>query len=195
MKRTIAVLVLETQQHMTKQAINSYPLVSKLSHWISAITIIGLFALGFWMVDLTYYSSWYKTAPHWHKSIGILLLLATVVRLVYKLKQPKVLPVASHSKLVKKASKFTHIMLYLMMITLMISGYLISTADGRAIEVFNWFSVASLGELFTNQEDISGLVHKYLAYSLIALVVVHAVAAIKHHVIDKDDTLKRMISK
>ncbi|WNC70393.1 cytochrome b [Thalassotalea nanhaiensis] len=180
---------------MTKQAINSYPLLSKLTHWISAITIIGLFALGYWMVDLTYYSSWYKTAPHWHKSIGILLLFATVARLIYKFKQPKVSPVASHSKLVKKASKLTHAMLYLMMIVLMISGYLISTADGRAIEVFNWFSVASLGELFTNQEDIAGIVHKYLAYSLIALAAVHAGAAIKHHVIDKDDTLKRMTTK
>ncbi|WNC74286.1 cytochrome b [Thalassotalea psychrophila] len=180
---------------MTKQAINSYPLLSKLAHWLSAITIIGLFALGFWMVDLTYYSSWYKTAPHWHKSIGVLLLLATAIRLIYKLKQPKVLPIVSHSKLVKKASALTHVMLYLMMIILMISGYLISTADGRAIEVFNWFSVASVGELFANQEDIAGLVHKYLAYSLITLVVVHAGAAIKHHVIDKDDTLKRMTSK
>ncbi|WOH38261.1 cytochrome b [Thalassotalea fonticola] len=180
---------------MTKQTINSYGSISKLLHWLSALTIIGLFALGFWMVELTYYSSWYKTAPHWHKSIGIILLFATAIRMVYKVKQPKVLAIANHSKLVKKASSLTHKLLYLMLIVLMISGYLISTADERAIDVFNWFSIPSLGELFNNQEDISGLIHKYLAYSLIALVVVHAGAAIKHHVIDKDDTLKRMTSK
>ena len=75
----------------------------------------------------------------------------------------------------------------------MISGYLMSTSDNRAIEIFNWFSVPALGELFANQEDISGMIHEYAAYILIAVSAIHALAAMKHHIIDKDETLKRML--
>ena len=47
----------------------SYGLIAIASHWLSAVAVIGLFAMGVWMVELTYYSPWYKTAPHWHKSV------------------------------------------------------------------------------------------------------------------------------
>lgn len=66
-----------------------------------------------------------------------------------------------------------------------------STADGRAIEVFNWFSMPAVGELFLNQADIAGEIHYYLAYSLIGLAALHALAALKHHYINKDNTLKK----
>jgi cytochrome b561 len=79
------------------------------------------------------------------------------------------------------------------LLSLFISGYLISTADGRAIEVFNWVSVPALGELFENQEDVAGDIHFYLAWTLIGLAVVHALAALKHHFINKDDTMKQML--
>ena len=77
----------------------------------------------------------------------------------------------------------------------MLSGYLISTADGRAIEVFGLISVPALGSLVENQEDIAGVFHKYAAYLLVTLAIMHALAAVKHHFIDKDQTLKRMIGQ
>ena len=77
----------------------------------------------------------------------------------------------------------------------MITGYLISTADGRGIEVFELITIPAYGAIIENQEDIAGLVHKWLAYLLIALASLHALAALKHHFIDKDNTLNRMIGK
>ncbi len=174
---------------------HSFGLMSKLLHWLSALSVLGLFVLGYWMVDLTYYSSWYKTAPYWHKSIGILLLLATLFRLVWKTMQTTVMPLSSHSKKVKLAASLTHKLLYTLLLVLMASGYLISTADGRAIEVFNWFAVPSLGELIAEQAEIAGVVHKFIGYALISLSILHGGAAIKHHFYDKDDTLKRMTTK
>jgi len=88
-----------------------------------------------------------------------------------------------------------HLALYVLLFAIMLSGYLISTADSRGIDVFEWFEVPGFGSLFENQEDIAGLFHQYAAYSLIGLVILHAAAAIKHHFIDKDNTLKRMIRK
>lgn len=91
------------------------------------------------------------------------------------------------------AAKAAHGFMYLNLLALFVSGYLISTSDGRGIDVFNWFTVPSMGELFANQSDLAGTVHYYAAWVLIVLASVHALAAIKHHIIDKDDTLRKMI--
>ena len=76
---------------------------------------------------------------------------------------------------------------------LMMTGYLISTADGRGIAVFGLFEIPALSISFENQEDIAGEIHWLLAWGLILMVGLHAMAAIKHHVINKDDTLLKMI--
>ena len=76
----------------------------------------------------------------------------------------------------------------------MCRGYLISTADGRGIAVFNLFEIPGIGELFDSQADIAGLFHQFAAYSLIGLVVIHMLGAFKHHFFDKDSTLIRMIT-
>ena len=93
----------------------------------------------------------------------------------------------------KKLSRLGHTLLYTLMIALFASGYLISTADGRAIDVFNWFAVPAVGELFNNQEDLAGDAHFYIAWSVITISVIHMLAALKHHFINKDDTMKQML--
>ncbi|WP_282168056.1 cytochrome b [Shewanella japonica] len=172
---------------------DGYGLFTILLHWISALTILGLFGLGFWMVDLTYYSSWYQTAPNIHKSVGVLLLGLTLIRILWRFISVTTQANSSHKHWEKQAAKWTHRAFYLLMLLIMISGILISTADGRGIMVFDWFELPSLGSFITNQEDIAGVIHQYLAYGLIALVVIHAAGAIKHQLIDKDSTLTRMI--
>lgn len=168
-----------------------YNAVLRAIHWLTAVVVVGLFAVGWWMVDLTYYSDWYKTAPYWHKSIGILLALLTVFRLVWR--KAKGTPAIEGSKLEKAGAHAAHHLIYVLLFLIFASGYLISTSDGRAIEVFNWFSVPALGELFPNQSDIAGTVHYYAAFVLIGLAALHAAAALKHHFINKDNTLRKMI--
>ena len=147
------------------------------------------------MVDLTYYHEWYKTAPDLHKSIGILLFVLMIFRLLWRYTQITPNHLESHSALERKAGKITHTLLYLLIFATMITGYLISTADGRGIEVFSLVEVPGFGAMIENQEDIAGLVHKWLAYVLIGLATLHALAALKHHFIDKDNTLNRIIGK
>lgn len=177
---------------MLTNSVTRYGMISIALHWLVAIIIFSLFALGYWMVDLTYYSSWYRTAPYWHKSIGILLFVVVVIRLLWRLATPTPAALSSHSLLEKRVARTTHLILYLLILLIMLSGYLISTADGRSIAVFTWFTVPALGELFPRQADIAGAFHQYLAYALIGLTVLHALGALKHHFIDKDATLKRM---
>ncbi|GFD69330.1 cytochrome b [Alteromonas sp. KUL156] len=168
-----------------------WPRLIVILHWLSALTIVGMFASGLWMVDLTYYSDWYKTAPHWHKSAGLLLLAIVICRLVVRTFTSR--PPSYGTPVEKNLSRIGHGLLYALMIALFTSGYLISTADGRAIDVFNWFSVPAMGELFENQEDIAGDAHFYIAWSVIVLAVIHTLAALKHHFLSNDDTLKQML--
>ena len=172
-----------------------YGYVSIFFHWLSALSIFGLFALGYYMVDLGYYDQWYKTAPELHKSIGILLFILMVIRLIWRFIQLTPEHLTSHSNFERKAGKFIHSVLYLLIFIMMIAGYLISTADDRGIDVFALFTVPGFGSFIENQEDIAGLVHKWLAYLLISLSSLHAIAALKHHFIDKDNTLNRMTGR
>ena len=168
-----------------------WPRLVVFLHWITAFAVIGMFASGLWMVDLTYYSDWYKTAPHWHKSVGLLLVAITVLRLATRAVTSR--PPSLGSATEKKLSRLGHTLLYTLMIALFASGYLISTADGRAIDVFNWFAISAVGELFNNQEDRAGDAHFYIAWSVITISVIHMLAALKHHFINKDDTMKQML--
>lgn len=180
---------------MLKNSPSHYGIVSVVLHWLVALAVFGLFAAGFWMVDLSYYSQWYRTAPHWHKSTGILLAVVMLLRLLWRWFSPPPPALATHRSWERKTSAVVQSCLYLGILLLVISGYLISTEDGRPIAVFDWFEVPALGALFNNQADIAGLVHEYVAYSLIALAVLHGLAALKHHYIDKDHTLKRMLGR
>ncbi|MBV1909588.1 MAG: cytochrome b [Kangiellaceae bacterium] len=174
---------------------NHYGWISIFIHWIVALTVFGLFGLGYWMVDLGYYDAWYKPAPALHKSIGITLLALMVVRTIWRKNQIKPKPLATHTEIERKSGHAVHIALYFIIFIVMFSGYFISTADGRAIEVFELFEVPGFGALIENQEDVAGLIHQYAAYTLVGIAILHALAALKHHFIDKDNTLKRMLGK
>ena len=177
-----------------KNTTTGYGRVSVLLHWLSALTVFSLFGLGLYMVELGYYDPLYKQAPSWHKSIGLILLGVTIFRLFWKLTGEKPKSLSAHSKWTVRLSKLGHHALYLLLLSLMVSGYLISTADGRAIDVFGWFEVPAIISGIKHQEDIAGIVHFYLAWSLVSLASGHGLMAVKHHVVDKDNTLKRMLT-
>ncbi|MFB9136854.1 cytochrome b [Vibrio olivae] len=171
--------------------IKRYNRTARMIHWLSAIVIIGMFAVGLWMVDLSYYSEWYRTAPHWHKSIGLLLTGLTLFRIVWKFVTTS--PEIEGALLEKRLAILAHGAIYLLLLTIFTSGYLISTEDGRGIDVFNWFSIPGAGALFDGQADKAGVIHSYAAWGLIILAAGHAAAALKHHFINKDNTLRKMI--
>lgn len=169
---------------------------AKLLHWLTALTVVGMFALGLWMVELSYYDSWYRTAPDIHKSIGIALVMVTALRLVYKFVMPQPGALPGHSPLVRVAAKVVHSVIYLLLLVMFVSGYLITTAKGDSLVVFGgYLEIPSVFSGVDNLEDKAGEVHEIVAFTLIGLAVLHALAALKHHFIDRDDTLLRMIRR
>lgn len=170
----------------------NYGVVSWGFHWAMFVAILVVFGLGLWMVDLDYYSPYYVLAPDIHRSVGILLLFALVFRLGWRIVSTK----PSDDDLApweRIASALVHWGFYPLLFALLITGYLISTAKGEPVSVFGWFNVPATLQL-PGQEDTAGYVHWLLAWLTMALVALHALAALKHHFADHSRVLTRMWS-
>lgn len=100
-----------------------YGVISAAFHWLSAIIVYGMFALGLWMVTLSYYDGWYHKAPELHKSIGILLMMGLVIRVLWRVISPPPGPLPSYSPMTRLAAKAGHLALYLLLFAIGISGY------------------------------------------------------------------------
>jgi cytochrome b561 len=163
---------------MIRDDSSRYGLMSQIFHWGMAAGIIALFALGWWMVRLDYYDYYYTRAPALHRSTGMVILFALLLRIAWRFTNTK--PVrAGLTPFELKASRLVHLAFYPLLICLMLSGYLISTADGRPIDVFGWLEVPALIQN-KSLADIAGPLHRWIAYSVMALTALHASAAIKH---------------
>ena len=145
------------------------------------------------MTGLTYGSEWYRTAPALHKSVGVTLFAVMLLRVLWRWFTPNPMPLTTHSASERLLSRLGHGALYLGLFTVMVSGYLISTAEGRGISVFDLFEIPALMTGLPNQADLAGAVHFYVAWALVILAGLHGLAALKHHFIDRDATLKRML--
>ena len=178
-----------------RNSASRYGWVSIFMHWGVALAVFGLFALGLWMVGLDYYSSWRKDAPDLHKSIGLVLLGVMVLRVLWRFISPPPPTLQSYSRMTRIGAKFGHGFLYLALFAVMIAGYLISTADGVGIPVFGLFEVPALVSGLPDQADTAGAIHLYLAWALVIFSGLHALAALKHHFIDRDATLTRMLGR
>jgi len=176
---------------MLKDSSNGYGLVSILIHWISAVLILFLFGLGVYMVDLTYYDDWYHKGPELHVSLGLLVLLIMLVRIVWRIINPT--PIDLPAKPVQqKTAKLVKLALYLFIFVVITSGYLITTAEGQAASMFNIIKFPVITQLSSANVDLAGEIHEYFAWAIIALVVLHALGALFHHLVMRDRTLVRI---
>lgn len=177
---------------MLKDTSQGYGLITILIHWITGLLILGLFGLGIYMTGLGYYDPWYHKGPWVHVSLGLLLFVLMVVRLVWRSKNATPVALHSHSAANIAATATKH-SLYLLLFVVMISGYLINTAEGKSASFFDWLSVPSLMILSATQVDWLGRIHLWGAWLIIALVVLHTVGALIHHFVWRDRTLIRII--
>lgn len=169
----------------------NYGWIARGLHWLVAATVLGMFGLGLWMRGLDYYDPWYQPAPELHISIGLLLMGAMVLRVVWKATNPKPAPIGDN-RIEQKLASLAHVGLYIVLFALMITGYLYATAEGRPAGIFGVIQVPAVpGSAIV--KGYIGWVHEYLAYMIMALTGLHTAAALKHHFIDRDNTLRRMM--
>lgn len=177
-----------------KNTLDSYGSVAKFFHWLIFLLVAGLVIAGFFMSDLKnpeLQGMVYNT----HKITGITVLCLILLRLGWRLINPKPYLVFQQKTWEKLLEYLVHGLLYAVLVAMPITGLWMSTADGKAPHFFNYIiSMPGVG-INPAQADLMYGLHQKLAWTLIALVSLHVLAALKHHFYDKDNVLKGMMPK
>jgi cytochrome b561 len=168
-----------------------YTAVSKTLHWIIALLAFSQLAMGkFFEIEADEPDSLFG----WHTAFGLSVLALMMVRLGWRLTHsvpnlPQTTPGWQ-----KIAARTTHIAFYVLLIALPVSGWLLASVEGDAVSYFGWFTVPSLpvpgGEA---SEDFLEETHELLGNALLVLAGLHVLAGLKHHYLDRDDVLRRML--
>jgi len=161
-------------------------------HWLVALLIFSAFPLGMYMHDLPLSPTKLQLYSY-HKWMGMTVLLLAVSRVVWRVTHtPPALP-EKLPRWQRIASDATHQFLYVLMLVVPLSGWLMSSAKGFKTV---WFGVLPLPDLIGKDKllgDMLRSVHASLNYILLGLVVLHIVAALKHRLIDRDGVMDRML--
>ncbi len=166
--------------------------VSITLHWLTALMIAGLVVVGLLMQELG--NSPTKIQIYGlHKSIGLTVLALTVLRLLWRLFAGVPEPVAGTPRWQRWASGATHGALYVVLLAMPLSGWLYNSASGFPLKWFGLFKLPKLSGYDAEVKAFALQAHETLFLVLVAIVGVHALAALKHHYFDRDRTLARML--
>lgn len=169
-----------------------YTRTAIILHWLVAILIVGAVAIGMYAVTLDVSPAKLRLYS-WHKWLGVTILLLAVARIAWRLRHvPPPLP-AAMAAWERLAAASTHGLLYVLLFLVPLSGWLMSSAAGFPVV---YFGVLPLPDLVAKNKELAEalkIVHYVLNKTLIVLALFHAAAAIKHHVLDRDDVLTRML--
>jgi cytochrome b561 len=169
----------------------SYTPVAIVLHWLMAAMLIALVCVGVYMHDLPL-SPQKLQLYSWHKWGGVTAFLLVLVRLLWRATHPAPALPVSMSPLMQRAAHMGHAALYLLMIAIPLSGWLMSSAKGFQTVYFGVLPIPDLLEKSKELGDALKEVHETLNWLLVLTVLGHVAAALKHHFIDKDGLLARM---
>ncbi|MBR0566392.1 cytochrome b [Azoarcus sp. L1K30] len=161
-------------------------------HWLVALGLTGAFALGLYMHELPL-SPFKLKLYSWHKWAGISLFMLILVRLAWRITHPAPSLPQHMPAHVRALAHTTHVALYVLMLAIPLSGWLMSSAKGFQTV---WFGILPLPDLVAKNTELGDLlqaVHETLNLTLAALILGHIAAALKHHFVDRDDILRRML--
>lgn len=161
-------------------------------HWLIALGIGATFALGLYMHELPLSPTKLKLYS-WHKWAGVGLFALACARLAWRLgHRPPALP-PTMSPLARHAAGLAHGLLYALILAVPLTGWLMSSAKGFQTV---WFGLLPLPDLVAKDAQLGERledVHKMLNFIMLSLVGAHVAAALKHHFIDRDGVLARML--
>ncbi|GGF65511.1 hypothetical protein GCM10011332_19460 [Terasakiella brassicae] len=171
----------------------SYGWIAKLFHCSMVLSFLIMFPLGYYMTGLPLGPDMFEKIAL-HKSIGVIVLFLAVLRLAWRLINPTPeLPIemAWYERL---GAHGVHIALYGVMFVMPLSGWAMSSAANFPLSVFGWFTLPALMEPSKEAVDFLKAFHEVMAVLILVLITLHIGAALKHHFINRDDVLKRMLT-
>lgn len=170
----------------------SYNGIAKTLHWLVFALMSGAFAVGFYMHDLPL-SPGKLQLVSWHKWTGVTIFMLVLLRLAWRLLHPPPLQTAPMLYWQRRAAEAMHRVLYVLMMAMPLSGWLMSSAKG--IQTV-WFGLLPLPDLLAKNPPLGKAlseVHEALGFIILGFVAIHVLAALHHHLIVRDDVLARML--
>jgi cytochrome b561 len=168
--------------------------VSQLLHWLIVILILAMGTVGLVMTEM-------RNSPDkiqiylLHKSFGITVLALVTLRLLWRLYAGRPHPVPGTPHWQERIATLMHAALYALVFALPISGWVLNSAAGFPLRWFELFNLPAIAAKSEPLHDLAEEVHEWLFWTLIALALMHAAAAIYHHVFQRDATLARMLPR
>ncbi|KAF3997477.1 cytochrome b [Glaciimonas immobilis] len=171
---------------------NAYSAPAKIFHWLIVLLLIVQYTIGWLMPDVGR-----DTQPigliSWHLSIGSLIVLVVVARLLWRWTHPAPAALKTTSLFLQQIAHFTHVILYALLIAFPLMGWANASSRGWPVSLFGVVPLPPLSPKGSSVGHLLGDAHQLTVWILLALVGLHIVAALYHHLIVKDDTLKRML--
>lgn len=169
----------------------SYGLIGRFLHWFVFILVTGML-LGGVLISFLPSGGFRVFVVSAHKSTGVVVLLLMSVRLLWQFYNPRPrdlgnIPVLNY------IAHVLHIWLYVLLILQPLSGILMSQAYGYPVTIFGAFKLPPLIWNSPALGSVWGEIHRATAVVLSMAIAIHAAAALKHHFIDRDRTLMRML--
>lgn len=172
-----------------------YTKTAMLLHWLIALMIVAAFFLGLTMVDIPGFTPTKLKYFSWHKWLGVTVLGLAAIRLLWRSANRPPPPLAGIPSWQHKVADGVHYLLYFLMFAAPISGYLYGSAAGVPVVYLKLIPLPALIGPDPELKAILKTVHYVLVMTMAGVVVGHALAALKHHFIDRDITLKRMLPR
>ena len=161
-------------------------------HWLIGLMILISFSAGLYMVDLSL-SPLKLRLYSWHKWAGVTIFMLVLIRCLWRITHAAPTLPADMPRWQRIAADASHFVLYALMIAIPLSGWLMSSAKGFQTVYFGVIPIPDLLQKNKQLGESLTLVHQALNFTMIGIVILHAAAALKHHFIDKDDILRRML--
>ena len=159
--------------------------------------MIGLLATGIYMKENEVFALY-----PWHKSFGVLIATFIVLRVIWRIKAGWPSPVRNYTSIEKLLSKIVHYVLIIGTVLMPISGFIMSAMGGHGVDFFGMELVArnpdpaDPKEVIALNGTLAGIghnIHEFAGIAILVGIILHVVGALKHHIIDKDGTLRRML--
>jgi cytochrome b561 len=161
-------------------------------HWLIGLMILCSLGLGLYMVELSLTPTKLRLYS-WHKWAGVTIFTLVLVRCLWRLTHAAPPLPADMPRWQQLVAEGTHYLLYALMIAIPLTGWLMSSAKGFQTVYFGVLPIPDLLDKNKELGDTLALVHKLLNFTMIGLIIAHAAAALKHHFVDKDQILRRML--
>lgn len=170
-----------------------YDQVQRAFHWSMAVVIIVAVLLGLWASFLIPGTPLRRALLDVHKSFGMIALLLIVPRIAYRLLVPGPIELAHGSAVTRAAARGGHLLLYVLMILMPISGYLFSGAGGYSLPFFGLFSWPRIVPRDDILSNLGQTIHDWAAWAVYSMLLIHIAAVVVHEALTPHSALARMV--